>query len=56
MIRTQTKEELHTWLEKGISNVAYLSIGLGVDNLASKAFIDAKVSGCGLLLVIACVS
>ena len=44
MVEMITSEGLNTWLEKGISNVAYLSIGLGLDNLASQAFIEAKVS------------
>ena len=43
MVEMLTKEGLNTWLEKGISNVAYLSIGLGLDNQASRAFIEAKV-------------
>lgn len=43
MIETLTKEGLGTWLEKGISNVAFLSLGLGLDNTASRAFIEAKV-------------
>ena len=43
MIRTITKEELQKWLEKGISNVAFLSLGLGLDNKAASAFIQAKV-------------
>lgn len=43
MIETLTKEGLGTWLEKGISNVAFLSLGLGLDNAASHAFIEAKV-------------
>lgn len=43
MVETLTKEGLHTWLEKGISNVAYISIALGLDNLASNKFIEAKV-------------
>ena len=38
-----TPEGLHTWLEKGISNVAYLSLGLGLENFASTAFTEAKV-------------
>ena len=38
-----TREGLHTWLEKGISNVAYLSLGLGLDNFAASAFVEAKV-------------
>ena len=46
MIETLTKEGLGTWLEKGISNVAFLSLGLGLDNTASRAFIEAKVSEC----------
>eukprot|EP00731_Ephydatia_muelleri_P019637 Em0012g462a len=37
-----TKEELSTWLEKGISNVALISLALGLDNVASNAFVDAK--------------
>ena len=43
LIGTLTQEALHTWLEKGISNVAFLGIGLGIDNLASCAFLEAKV-------------
>ena len=43
MIETLTKEGLHTWLEKGIGNVAFISIALGLDNLASSKFIEAKV-------------
>ena len=43
MIETLTREGLGTWLEKGISNVAFLSLGLGLDNTASHAFIEAKV-------------
>lgn len=43
MIETLTKEGLGTWLEKGISNVAFLSLGLGLDNTASRVFIEAKV-------------
>ncbi len=43
MIRTTTNEELHKWLEKGISNVAFLSLGLGFDNKAAAGFIQAKV-------------
>lgn len=43
MIETLTKEGLGTWLEKGISNVAFLSLGLGLDNTAARAFIEAKV-------------
>lgn len=35
---------LHTWLEKGISNVAFVSIALGLDNSASNKFIEAKVN------------
>ena len=47
VIETLTKEGLGTWLEKGISNVAYLSLGLGLVNAASRAFAEAKVSsGC----------
>jgi len=42
MVETLTREGLHTWLERGISNVAYLSIALGLENVASKAFIEAK--------------
>ena len=43
LIDTLTKEGLSTWLEKGISNVALISVALGLDNVASKAFVDAKV-------------
>ena len=46
VIETLTKEGLGTWLEKGISNVAFLSMGLGLDNSASRAFIEAKVCSC----------
>lgn len=44
MVETLTREGLHTWLEKGISNVAFLSLGLGLDNLASRAFTEAKAN------------
>ena len=44
MIETLTREGLNTWLEKGIGNVAFTSIALGLDNTASRAFIEAKVS------------
>ena len=44
VIETITKESLGTWLEKGISNVAFLSLGLGLDNTVSTAFTEAKVS------------
>ena len=44
MVETLSKEALHGWLEKGISNVAYISLALGLDNTASNAFIEAKVS------------
>ena len=43
VIETLTKEGLGTWMEKGISNVAYLSLALGLQNEASSAFTDAKV-------------
>ena len=43
MVETLSKEALHGWLEKGISNVAFISIALGLDNTASTAFFDAKV-------------
>ena len=43
VIETLTREGLGTWLEKGISNVAFLSLGLGLDNTASRAFTEAKV-------------
>ena len=43
MVETLTKEGLNSWLEKGISNVAYVSIALGLDNLASDTFIQEKV-------------
>ncbi|XP_064406559.1 zinc finger ZZ-type and EF-hand domain-containing protein 1-like isoform X2 [Halichondria panicea] len=42
MIRTITKEELNKWLEKGIANVAFVSLALGLDNTAAAAFIKAK--------------
>ena len=44
VIETLTKESLGTWLEKGISNVAFLSLGLGLDNAASTTFLEARVS------------
>ena len=44
LIDTLTKEGLSTWLEKGISNVALISVALGLDNVASKAFVDAKIN------------
>ena len=53
MVETLTREGLHTWLERGISNVAYLSIALGLENVASNAFIEAKV---GVALTIHCYS
>ncbi len=43
MVETLTKEGLNRWLEKGISNVAFVSLALGLDNLASKTFIEEKV-------------
>ncbi len=43
MLGTLTKEGLNKWLEKGISNVAYVSLALGIENLASKTFIQEKV-------------
>ena len=43
LVETLTREGLHMWLERGISNVAYLSIALGLENVASSAFIEAKV-------------
>ena len=43
VVETLTKESLETWLKKGISNVAFLSIGLGLKNAASIAFAEAKV-------------
>ena len=42
-METLSKEALHGWLEKGISNVAFISLALGLDNTASNAFIEAKV-------------
>ena len=42
MVETITQESLSQWLEKGISNVAYLSLGLGLINKASEIFIEAK--------------
>ena len=52
MVETLTREGLHTWLERGISNVAYLSIALGLENVASKAFIEAKVGMLRMALTI----
>ena len=43
MVETLSKEALHGWLEKGISNVAFISIALDLENTASNAFIEAKV-------------
>ena len=43
VVETLTKESLETWLEKGISNVAFLSLGMGLENTASTAFAEAKV-------------
>ena len=43
VVETLTKESLETWLEKGISNVAFLSLGMGLENTASPAFAEAKV-------------
>lgn len=51
MIETLTREGLGTWLEKGISNVAFLSLGLGLDNTASRAFIEAKVIECSIIIL-----
>lgn len=48
VIETLTREGLGTWLEKGISNVAFLSLGLRLDNIASRAFTEAKVSRLGV--------
>lgn len=48
MVETLSKEALHGWLEKGISNVAYISIALGLENMASNAFIEAKVKTASL--------
>ncbi|CAI8006132.1 Zinc finger ZZ-type and EF-hand domain-containing protein 1 [Geodia barretti] len=44
VVETLTKESLETWLEKGISNVAFLSLGMGLENTASTAFAEAKRS------------
>ena len=44
MMGTLTSEDLHRWLERGISNVAYVSITLGLDNFLAKAFIEEKVN------------
>jgi hypothetical protein len=44
VVETLTKESLETWLEKGISNVAFLSLGMGLENTASTAFAEAKQS------------
>ncbi len=43
MMGTLSSQELHRWLEKGVSNVAYVSIALGLDNLAAKTFIEERV-------------
>lgn len=43
MVETLTKEGLSRWLEKGISNVAFVSVALGIDNTASRMFIEEKV-------------
>lgn len=43
MVETLTKEGLNRWLEKGISNVAFVSLALGLENAASNAFIQEKV-------------
>lgn len=45
MMGTLSSQELHRWLEKGVSNVAYLSIALGLDNLAAKTFMEERVGG-----------
>ena len=42
-METLTKEGLNRWLEKGISNVAFVSLALGLENEASNAFIQEKV-------------
>ena len=49
LVEMLTREGLHTWLEKGISNVAYLSLGLGLDNFATNTFVEAKVKPYTLL-------
>ena len=54
MVETLSKEALHGWLEKGISNVAYVSLALGLDNTASNAFIEAKVLACTILMYVDC--
>ena len=43
MVETLTKEGLNKWLEKGISNVAFVSLALGIDNLAARTFTEEKV-------------
>ena len=43
MVETLTKEGLNRWLEKGISNVAFVSLALGIDNLAARTFKEEKV-------------
>ncbi len=43
MLETLTKEGLNRWLEKGISNVAFVSLALGLDNTAASTFTEEKV-------------
>ena len=48
VVETLTKEGLGALLEKGISNVAFLSLALGLENAASIAFTEAKVCTCNI--------
>lgn len=43
VVETLTKETLGRMLEKGICNVAYVSLGLDLHNTISSAFSEAKV-------------
>ena len=43
MMGTLTSEDLYRWLQRGISNVAHVSIALGLDNFLAKTFIEEKV-------------
>jgi len=43
MMGTLSSQELHRWLECGVSNVAYVSLALGLDNLASRSFVEERV-------------
>ena len=43
MMGTLSSQELHRWLERGVSNVAYVSLALGLDNLVSRTFVEERV-------------